>query len=1177
MNTAHRVLPLDKVEKNALRAAVVAPHIESFNHFINTAIPAMVKDIQPMYVEAESPAQQSVKLWISSFSVGKPVESASGVANPTALLPSACRERNMSYSAPMHVRIMRSVDGGPPMETAHEVGLLPIMVQSDKCHLKEMSPKELVAVGEEASEAGGYFIVNGREKILRMLIMPRRHYPTAIIRPSFAKRGPQYSQYAVSLRSVRPDCSSVTNNVHYLNNGHVNFRFLLRKREYFVPVAVLLRALMPTTDREMFERLAQGNFDNTYLVSRLEILLCQGQKFALYTQEQALAFLGSRFRPMLYHPRAWTDAEVGRALIRDYVFIHLGDDLRAKYDLTISMVQKLYALVQGHIQPDSSDAANNQEILVVGHLFGAMLRELLEKQLGVIKLGILRAYRRGDSTTDVENAIWFSRLMARSTMDIGKRFAYLMATGNLKSDSGLNMGQVVGYTIMAEKLNVLRFLAHFRCVHRGAFFSEMKTTSVRKLLPENYGFLCPVHTPDGAPCGLLNHLAAKARVVSTEPPPARLLPVLASLGVRMVTDPGVAPLDHVPVFLEGRIVGSVAVEHAAIVADQLRHFKVHGKFHVPATLEIAYVASELPVHLVRSKAAQAPALPAAHGSSSSESDDDAAAPPAGKDAARNVTLPPGQFPGIYLFSGPGRLMRPVTNLREGKQELIGSFEQLYLHVACLPDDILPGITTHKDESPTDMLSVVALLTPFSDFNQSPRNMYQCQMGKQTFGSPSTAYAKRTDNKMYRIRTPQTPIVQTEAHSAYQIDEFPQGMNAIVAVISYTGYDMEDAMIINKQSYERGFAHGSMYKTDLIDLSETSSDEHGIAMFCNIKPGTTDELECKELDADGLPPVGTLLTKGSPYYARLNPVASSVTIVRYKYEEPAYVDQVRVMEPKTAMARNLGLVRVSIKLRYVRNPIIGDKFSSRHGQKGVLSQLWPMENMPFTESGITPDIIINPHAFPSRMTIGMLIEIMAAKSGALYGKFQDATPFSFIDNGHASEFFGEQLRSAGYNYYGSEPMYSGITGTEFSADIFMGVCYWQRLRHLVSDKHQVRATGPVSDLTRQPVKGRKRAGGIRFGEMERDSLIAHGTSFLLQDRLLKCSDAHTAFVCATCGSLAAVSSVQDALTGVISPVCTRTTCKGGVVRELELPYVFRYLVAELGAMGIAMELDVRDLE
>jgi DNA-directed RNA polymerase I subunit RPA2 len=328
---------------------------------------------------------------------------------------------------------------------------------------------------------------------------------------------------------------------------------------------------------------------------------------------------------------------------------------------------------------------------------------------------------------------------------------------------------------------------------------------------------------------------------------------------------------------------------------------------------------------------------------------------------------------------------------------------------------------------------------------------------------------------------------------------------------------------------------------------------------------------------------------------------------HKDAEEAVVDEIRVLAAETApppgSAAGAGIVqRVSIKLRYNRNPIVGDKFSSRHGQKGVLSYLWPVTDMPFTDNGVSPDVIINPHAFPSRMTIGMLVESMAGKAGALGGRFADASPFRFNEGNRVVDHVGEQLRGAGYAYYGTETMYSGVTGEPLSVDIYLGVVYYQRLRHMVADKAQARATGKVNNLTRQPVKGRKKHGGIRFGEMERDSLLAHGASFLLHDRLMNCSDRHTALVCGACGSLLSAISKPAGATEVALldaggsgggvPVAVASAAEGAgrvdrarraplcvacghgdAVVAVPVPYVFRYLANELAAMNIRVALEL----
>ncbi|EEQ98697.1 DNA-directed RNA polymerase I subunit, putative [Perkinsus marinus ATCC 50983] len=456
--------------------------------------------------------------------------------------------------------------------------------------------------------------------------------------------------------------------------------------------------------------------------------------------------------------------------------------------------------------------------------------------------------------------------------------------------------------------------------------------------------------------------------------------------------------------------------------------------------------------------------------------------------------------------------------------------------------------THIELSPISMLSVIAGLTPFSNHNQSPRNMYQCQMLKQTMAIPYLNHPYRTDNKVYKITYPQFPMVRTTVLSEANFDVKPAGTNAIVAVIAHSGFDMEDALIISKGSYDRGFKHGSVYKTKVINCPPKGTVGSRLAQFRADNHSVKGEKVVKDLDYDGIPYIGQQVHEGDPICRVLNKGTGEAKLEKYKEGEVAWVEQVNMIGGGGwwgggAGARNPGGIkdgseRMSIKLRLPRNPVVGDKFSSRHGQKGVMAILWPQADMPFSTSGISPDIMFNPHGMPSRMTIGMLIEFMAGKAAALTGmpvvnanSFRQYRGKGLLDTEHnnekdpyapgdttAHEYFGETLKKFGYEYLGAEELYSGMHGEPLKTHIYMGVVYYQRLRHMVLDKFQVRATGPIDPLTRQPVKGRKKHGGVRFGEMERDSLISHGTSALLADRLLKCSDACEDWVCPECGSI-----------------------------------------------------------
>ncbi|KAE8219581.1 hypothetical protein CF319_g6747 [Tilletia indica] len=1574
--------------------------------------------------ESGSGLGNRLELRIAGVSLARPlVADKAKDVHERRVFPSECRERLTTYRARMTAQIDWSINGQPAKTETVNLGHVPVMVKSNRCNIRGMTSRQLADRMEETTEMGGYFVINGNERLIRFLIVNRANHVVAIDRPSFQNRGPSYSTKGCMIRCLhRDDLTSVTNTVHYLENGGITLRFSWRKQEYMVPIIMVLKALTNATDKDIFSALTQGDLENTFLSDRIELLLRSFKSYALWTGHQCLEYLGSKFRVVMAAPDDASNREIGAMLIERLILVHL-DRPRDKFNLLIFMMRKLYALVAGECSVDNPDSPQHQEILMPGFLYGSIIKERVDEYLAAVRAQIARDVRMKVKGTDFFDGKYITKSLGKVNSDIGARLNNFLATGNLISSTGLDLQQATGFTIIAEKLNFYRYVSHFRCVHRGAFFAELKTTTVRKLLPESWGFLCPVHTPDGSPCGLLNHFSHSCRLITRELNASTIQPLLVGLGM---SEPVATDLDgrkHVVVQLDGDIIGYATPALAQKMAIALRIWKTQDEMHgVPLDLEIGYVP--------RSKG--------------------------------------GQYPGLYLFSSRARMMRPVRFLHNNKTDSVGPFEQVYLDIACWPEEIEAGVSSHVELSPTNMLSVIANLTPFSDFNQSPRLMYQCltvdhqvltragwkdlsevsqgeevmtmnlsdgtqewnavdatvkiqhdgplyrlqsasvdavcdethrwylgaidqpqqwiahtakdmldgklatqgsigvndqwvmsgghavhrshrlpiagsnanatyqwpdlywlseivdedgslnldwckfvgialvhgeiegdalvisqqtdnpecvastaailqrfsavslefgevklnlsptvahwsihsasvceffesnmagssraeqsttrrinatwvaelsgqqaravlegfavatadrnalfeevkldgirsralstvsatteessdekvagelvsqaskqdtlqalvgsvdlvddlhmvgimadarvevsinqktssspqprwqltftfgedertapaprpeqydnpkhdgfvycikvandnflarrkmglsatadqtivdmgmkafitgncQMGKQTMGTPSTSLNHRTDNKLYRIQNPQTPLVRPKLHTKYGFDHFPNGTNAIVAVISYTGYDMEDAMILNKSAHERGFGYGTVYKSETVDLKDVMGETSVRTGPPTLHFGIGSDIRRDDprrivLDVDGLPFVGSKMTPGrSTLCAYYDEVRGRTKFHKYKGDEVGYIDVVRLVGTD---AGDSELQKVQFTIRIPRAPVIGDKFSSRHGQKGVCSQKWPAVDMPFSESGMQPDVIINPHAFPSRMTIGMLIESMAGKAGAMHGLAQDATPWTFSEDDTPVDYFGEQLRAAGYNYVGNEPMYSGITGQEFAADIYLGVVYYQRLRHMVNDKFQVRTTGPVHQLTRQPIKGRKRAGGIRFGEMERDALIAHGTSFLLQDRLMNCSDYSTAWICRTCGSLISLgfdeystngisvteaSSVsngrlsvgrdsvpmQNGPSGEYCRVC-RAAAEAKALRELDgetvdavedvdglvstghhltisrenvlrttpggldviaVPYVLRYLTAELAAMGLKLSFKI----
>ena len=1149
--------PKDKSAYPILKEAV-APHVGSFNALTEGPdgglLNLAVKDIGSKTIFDTNSTDRlgnKLKIRVDSVQLAKPqVPRNDKLSVNRQTLPFECRERMSTYRSRLMLKVSWSINDEEEVSEVREAGQVPVMLKTNRCHLEKLSPAELVDHKEESDELGGYFIVNGIEKLIRMLIVQRRNHPMAIIRPSFGNRGASYTKFGIQIRSVRPDQSSQTNVLHYLNDGNVTFRFSWRKNEFLVPVVMILKALIETNDREIFDGIVGSETSNSFLTDRLELLLRNYKSYNLFSKQETLAYLGDKFRVVFGATPDVSDIEVGKEVLNRIVLVHLKDNTD-KFRMLLFMIRKLYALVAGDCAPDNPDATQHQEVLLGGFLYGMIIKEKIDEYLQNFKLQVQSDINRGVAI-NFNDRKYISRVFMRINENIGQKLQYFLSTGNLVSQSGLDLQQVSGYTVVAEKINFYRFISHFRMVHRGSFFAELKTTTVRKLLPESWGFLCPVHTPDGSPCGLLNHLSHKCKI-STEAADVSQVPkALAKLGVSPAHTFAAGP-ELCCVQLDGKIVGWTTHEQGKVVADTLRFWKVEGEHGLPIDLEIGYV------------------------------------PPSTK----------GQYPGLYIFGGHSRMMRPVKYLPLGKTDIVGPFEQVYMNVAVTPAEIENNVHSHVEFSPTNILSILANLTPFSDFNQSPRNMYQCQMGKQTMGTPGVALVHRSDNKLYRLQTGQTPIVKANLYDDYGMDNFPNGMNAVVAVISYTGYDMDDAMIINKSADERGFGYGTVYKVEKVDLSQSRRKGDPITQHFGFGEDEWPESWKEILEDDGFPRIGSRVEEGSPVVAYFDETLGKTKVKTFHSSEPAYIEEVKLIGDDVGDSE---CQMITIKYRITRQPNIGDKFSSRHGQKGVCSRKWPQIDMPFSETGIQPDIIINPHAFPSRMTIGMFVESLAGKAGALHGTAHDSTPWKFSEDDTPADFFGEQLASAGYNYHGNEPMYSGATGEELRADIYIGCVYYQRLRHMVNDKFQVRSTGPINSLTMQPVKGRKRSGGIRVGEMERDALIGHGTAFLLQDRLLNCSDYAQTPVCRECGSILTTQTTVPRIGSMATTRCRRCASKlesfvqkfghvnesevwedgqgkkfvgGDDVTTVAIPFVLKYLDSELSAMGIKMRYNVNN--
>lgn len=1071
-------------------------HISQFNALFDCGV------LQNAIVNTTPFEIAGIKLSFTGLEVHRPLIINKGktpaMVTDRRLLPKDCRQQGLTYGGTIFLKMKLEYKGRILFHDYKEAGILPIMVRSNMCNLSDYD--NLYEAGEDPNEPGGYFIVSGHEKVVRFHIAAKRNFLFATKKKS---KDTTYTEYSVMIRSVAEDELGQKNEIKYCVDGNIHFKTFLNRRIYVIPIVLLMRALVNCTDEEIFESLGCDQ--------RVLTVLAKMKEYECYSQKECIEYLGMRFKAIL---KIEDKYECGMEFIRRTVLPHL-EKLEDKFNLMVEAVKKLYRCYDGKIQPDDIDSPSNFELYTELQLISLCFKEKLSEMKRTMFYKTLYFIRNKVSVTESTTSINtseaellnedFSELQldkVRKMLDsldinIGAKVHKFLSTGNITTVTCSDLLQNSSFSILADRINFWRFTSHLESVSRGAYFATLKVTTIRKLRPESWGFFCPLNTPDGAPCGLLFHLSKACRV--SDRPMMFDSDLLYEYGVI----PGLSSAKTgsiIPVFYNGKYMGTTDDSFGLV-----KHLRNHR------------VSNDLCYELCHE-----------YGTGIDEA--------------------------VYIFDMPSALYRRVHNIAAGKDEWIGMKEQVFLNIKLSEYKTKDAFSEHdrlsmgslqnaleqgfeySEIDNQNIFSSIAACVPFTDYNPSPRSIYQCQMAKQAMGIPAYNPQFRTDIKSFYINYLQSPMVKTGGYSTFE--KFPIGFNCIVAVISYTAYDMEDAVVINKSAVDRGLFGSSIYKNEKFELDKNSFIDYTPAKGTRIETGDT--------------------------LVRYTHPDNGTKVMKYQGSETGYVDTVRIYCNESTCA-SIKTPCVSIMLRIPRNPNIGDKFCSRHGQKGVCSILWPEVDMPFTEYGLRPDIIINPHAFPSRMTIGMLLESMCGKVAMEMGETQDATPFVkktyFEDNSEDDQNnVGEKLRKCGFNYYGNEPMYSGITGTELRTDIFIGSVYYQRLRHMVNDKYQVRTSGAVVATTHQPVGGRKNKGGIRFGEMEKDALIAHGVSFTLKDRLMNCSDRTQFVYCGDCKNIL--------FTG-------KNYCKCGSksLKNVVLPYVFKYLCCELLSMNIKLSFEV----
>ncbi|CAI4776229.1 CLN_G0051220.mRNA.1.CDS.1 [Saccharomyces cerevisiae] len=1090
---------------------LVKQHLDSFNYFVDTDLKKIIKANQLILSDVDP----EFYLKYVDIRVGK---KSSSSTKDYLTPPHECRLRDMTYSAPIYVDIEYTRGRNIIMHKDVEIGRMPIMLRSNKCILYDADESKMAKLNECPLDPGGYFIVNGTEKVI---LVQEQLSKNRIIVEADEKKGIVQASVTSSTHERKSKTYVIT------KNGKIYLKHNSIAEE--IPIAIVLKACGILSDLEIMQ-LVCGN-DSSYQ-DIFAVNLEESSKLDIYTQQQALEYIGAKVKTM--RRQKLTILQEGIEAIATTVIAHLtveALDFREKALYIAMMTRRVVMAMYNPKMIDDRDYVGNKRLELAGQLISLLFEDLFKKFNNDFKLSIDKVLKKPNRAMEYDALLSINVHSNNITSGLNRA----ISTGNW-SLKRFKMERA-GVTHVLSRLSYISALGMMTRIS-SQFEKSRKVSGPRALQPSQFGMLCTADTPEGEACGLVKNLALMTHITTDdeEEPIKKLCYVLGVEDITLI-DSASLHLNY-GVYLNGTLIGSIRFPTKFVT--QFRHLRRTGK--VSEFISIYSNSHQMAVHI---------------------------ATDGGRICRPLIIVSDGQsrVKDIHLRKLLDGELDFDDFLKLGLVEYLDVNEENDSCIALYEKDIVPSMT-HLEIEPFTILGAVAGLIPYPHHNQSPRNTYQCAMGKQAIGAIAYNQFKRIDTLLYLMTYPQQPMVKTKTIELIDYDKLPAGQNATVAVMSYSGYDIEDALVLNKSSIDRGFGRCETRRKTTTVLKRYANHTQDIIGGMRVDENGEPIWQHQSLGPDGLGEVGMKVQSGQIYINKSVPTNSAdapnpnnVNVqtqyreapVIYRGPEPSHIDQVMMSVSDNDQAL------IKVLLRQNRRPELGDKFSSRHGQKGVCGIIVKQEDMPFNDQGIVPDIIMNPHGFPSRMTVGKMIELISGKAGVLNGTLEYGTCFG----GSKLEDMSKILVDQGFNYSGKDMLYSGITGECLQAYIFFGPIYYQKLKHMVLDKMHARARGPRAVLTRQPTEGRSRDGGLRLGEMERDCVIAYGASQLLLERLMISSDAFEVDVCDKCGLMG------------YSGWCT--TCKSAEnIIKMTIPYAAKLLFQELLSMNIAPRLRLEDI-
>ena len=1117
-------------------------HIESYNEFVLDKIPYIIKTLNPFIIVKDN-SKYKIEVSISENIIIVPPKHDGNV-----LYPNVARLYNKNYFCDLLSDIsVKYYDNNKLVNEdkfeKKKIGSIPIMLHSKLCYLHNLGNHDLQNLGECPYDQGGYFIVDGKEKV----IISQERIATNQLFISDPK-DPEVDFIEGMIRSTSLSNALFPKTIKFWlrkdtkdpRSFHIKMSIMNIDIEY-IPIFLIFRALGIESDKDIIDYII---LNDRFLIEHLTSSIIDGSNIQLkegnvYHQTHALEYLSNFVK--------YKNSDYVKYIFINDLFPNIGDNFREKAMYLGYLINKLIKTKIGVIKQNNRDNYMFKRVDTTGILLGNIFRDFYNQYRNNIRSMIDREYTLGSTNKySIVNQSNINRIFPFSIIEEGL-YKSLKGNWGLTGDPSEQ-----GIVQDVSRLSYNSYVSHLRRVNT-PIDRSIKLVAPHRLDSPQWGVMCPIESPDGGNIGLLKHMAATCEI-TLESNRDAIIQCLVDLKVTFLKD--INPyniLDKAKVKLNNNWLG--VHNDPKSLCDTLRSYRRTGVLNAFISISWNILENEIDIYSDAGRCCR-PLIIA--------------------NKFNDIDFNTQTWNALVSGYTYSYTYNPKEQEKSSCFEYIDCFETNTLYIAMKPKDISKH-HTHVEIHPCLCVSMYTNTIPFANHNQAPRNVFSGQQGKQALGVYTTSFNHRIDTASYILHYPQRSLVTTKMAKYTFKNKMPNGENLIVAIATYTGYNQEDSIIVNKSSIQRGMFNVSYFKA-IVDSEDVNKQNNQNVLFDNPvklkQEGKNIEFKqanWSKIDDNGFPIENEYIHENDCYIGKVNVESKHIkdasdTIFNDNNIQKYYKDKSKIADKtvngkidKVVIYENNGMKQLKVRLRKFRIPELGDKMASSHGQKGVCGMVLPQEDMPFTKDGLVPDIIVNPHAFPSRMTIAHLIECVVSKLCCLRGNYVDGTVFE----DHCTEDYYDILSNYNYQKYGDEIMYNGFTGDQIQTEIFIGPTYYYRLKHMVKDKINYRAGGPLESLTKQPTQGRANGGGLRIGEMETNAILGHGITSFITESMTTRSDKYDTYIDSKTG--------EDIIYNEKNKMYSSLHAQ-----KIQYPYAMKLLKQEVQSLGVDMKLRTKNI-